>query len=254
MTNLLIDAHLKRLRMPAMARNYAKMAEEARDNNQSFESYLLALLDQEIGQREENVQAARVRQAKFPAQKTLEAFDFTLVPKVSPQKVLNLAQADYVAKHENVILVGPNGTGKTHLAIGLGIAACRRGKRVRFTTAPALVNDLIEARQDYRLSRLQAYYQRIDLLILDEFGFVPFPRDGAELLFNLVASRYERRSTVLTTNLEFGRWTEVLGDEMMTGALVDRLTHQAHILLIEGESYRFRQSLKNSKREKKKDS
>lgn len=250
--NLLIEAHLKRLRMPAIARSYAKLAEEARQNNQSFETYLLALLENEVAQREENVQRARVRQARFPSIKTLEAYDFKLVPKVSPQRILSLAQAEYISKSENVILIGPNGTGKTHLATGLGLAACRKGKRVRFVTAPALVNELIEARQDYRLSRIQAAYQRVDLLIIDELGFVPFPRDGAELLFNLVASRYERRSTMVTTNLEFGRWTEVIGDETMAAALIDRLTHHAHILLVDGESYRFRESLKRAKQEKKK--
>lgn len=243
-SKLLIDAHLKRLKLPAIKRSYEAMAREAADTNQSFEGYLLALLEQEVLQRDESLQRARIQAARFPSVKTLEQFDFSAAPDLSKPKILQLAQGEYADRRENVILVGSNGTGKTHLAISLGVCACRQGRRVRFVTAPALVNELMEARQEYRLSRLEAHYQRVEILIVDELGFVPFARDGAELLFNLCAARYERRTTIVTTNLEFSRWPEVLGDHAMAGALVDRLTHHAHIVQVNGESYRFRESLK----------
>lgn len=244
MTELLIEAYLKRLRMPAVARSYQALAREAADANQGFEAFLLALLEQEVRQRDENLQRSRIKAARFPAIKTLDQFDFSIVPDLNKPKALHLAQGEYAERRENIILIGNHGTGKTHLAIALGVCACRQGRRVRFVTAPGLVNELLEARQQYRLSRVEAYYQRVEILILDELGYVPFPRDGAELLFNLCAARYERRSTILTTNLEFSRWPEVLGDNTMAGALVDRLTHHAHVVPVNGESYRFRESLK----------
>jgi DNA replication protein DnaC len=242
--NLLIEAHLKRLKLPAMARSYEGMAREAAAANQSFENYLLALLEQEVRQRDENLQRSRLQSARFPAIKTLDQFDFSVVPDLNKARVLHLAQGDYVDRRENILLIGDNGIGKTHLSIGLGVCACRQGRRVRFVTAPALVNELTEARQEHRLSRVEAYYQRVEVLILDELGFVPFPRDGAELFFNLCAARYERRTTIVTSNLEFSRWPEVLGDHTLAGALVDRLTHHAHILNAKGESWRFRESLR----------
>lgn len=244
MTNdLLIEAHLKRLRLPAIGRVYRQLAREAETSNQTYEHYLLALLDQEIQQREENVQRSRVRSARFPVVKTLDQFDFSLLPDLNSPRILQLAAGEYLTRHENVIFIGPNGTGKTHLAIGLALCACRQGKRVRFVTAPSLVNELLEARKDYRLSRIEAYYQKLDLLVIDELGFVPFAREAAELLFGVCAGRYERRSTLITSNLEFSRWTEVLGEASLAGALVDRLTHHAHIVHIVGDSFRFRHSL-----------
>jgi len=244
MNKLLIGAYLKRLKLPAIARSYEELAREAASSNQGYDSYLLALLEQEVRQRDENLQRTRIQTARFPSMKTLDQFDFSAVPELNKAQVLLLAQGEYVERRDNVILIGSNGTGKTHLAIGLGVCACRQGRRVRFVTAPALVNELLEARQDHRLSRLEAFYQRVDVLVLDELGFVPFARDGAELLFNLCAARYERRTTIVTSNLEFSRWPEVLGDHTMAGALVDRLTHHAHIIQVNGESYRFRESLK----------
>lgn len=242
-SNLLIEAHLKRLKLPAIARSYEAMAREAAAANQTFEGYLLALLEQEVRQRDENLQRSRLQSARFPAIKTLDEFKFSAIPDLNKARVLHLAQGEYADRRENILLIGNNGTGKTHLAISLGICACRQGRRVRFVTAPALVNELTEARKEYRLSRVEAYYQRVEILILDELGFVPFARDGAELFFNLCAARYERRTTILTSNLEFSRWPEVLGDDTLAGALVDRLTHHAHIIQVNGESYRFRESL-----------
>lgn len=243
-SDLLIEAHLKRLKLPAIARTYQAMAREAAVANQGFEGYLLALLEQEVRQRDENLQRSRLQAARFPAVKTLDQFDFTAVPDLNKTRVLHLAQGEYADRRENILLIGNNGTGKTHLSIGLGVCACRQGRRVRFVTAPGLVNELTEARQQYRLSRVEGYYQRVEVLILDELGFVPFARDGAELFFNLCAARYERRTTIVTSNLEFSRWPEVLGDHTLAGALVDRLTHHAHILQVNGESYRFRESLR----------
>lgn len=244
---LLIDAYLKRLKLPGVARCFIPMAREAEAANQTYEAYLLAVLEQEVQQRDANVQKARLRQAKLPEVKTFEQFEFSAVPSLNKPKVLTLASGEYLAKNENIILLGGNGVGKSHIATALAVCACRQGKRVRFVTAPALVNELLEARQNYRLSRVEATYQRVDLLVLDELGFVPFARDGAELLFNLLAMRYERKSTIVTSNLEFARWTEVMGDQTLTGALLDRMTHHAHILKIEGDSYRFKQSLRRSR-------
>ncbi len=250
--NVLIEAHLKRLRMPTASRLYLSLAREAESNNQTYESYLLALLDAEIQQRDVNVQRTRVKRAKFPVIKTLEEFNFSALPELNGSRFLTLAQNSYLERKENVLLIGPCGVGKTHLAIGLGVAACRARKKVRFTTTPALVNELLEARENHKLSRVETAYAKLDLLILDEFGFVPFPKDGAELLFHLVASRYERGSIVLTSNLEFSKWTEVMGDHALAGAFVDRLTHHAHIVQIDGDSFRFKNSLQTKKRAKNK--
>lgn len=242
--NLLIEAHLKRLKMPSISRMYEDFARDAEANNQTYEAYLLALLEQEVQHRDTSTQRARIKAARFPVIKTLDGFDFSAVPDLNQPRILTLSQNDYIDRHENILILGATGLGKTHLAIGLGIAACRARKRVRFTTTPALVNELLEARQEHRLAKILAAYQKLDLLILDEFGFVPFPKDGSQLLFNLIAARHEIHSTILTSNLEFSRWTEVIGDQTLAGALVDRLTHRADIIQIKGDSYRFRESLR----------
>lgn len=248
-STLLLDSYLKRLRLPAVAKHYGPLARQAAQAKQGFEDYLLALLEQEVLQREENQLRRRIKQARFPVLKTLADFDFGALPSLNPHKVLNLAEGGYIERQEVVILMGNAGTGKTHLAIALGLEACRKGRRVRFTTAAGLINELVEAREAHRLSRVEAMLDKMDLLILDEIGYVPFSRSGAELLFHVCAARYERGSLIITTNLPFSQWTEVFGDERLTGALLDRLTHHCHILEINGESYRFKQSLK--KREAK---
>lgn len=208
--------------MPTVASLYLNLAREAETSNQTYENYLLALLDAEVQQRDINVQKTRVKRAKFPTIKTLEEFDFSALPEINSSRFLTLAHNSYIEKKENVLLIGPCGVGKTHLAIGLGVAACRARKKVRFITTPALVNELIEARENHKLSRVEAAFAKLDLLILDEFGFVPFPKDGAELLFHLIASKYERGSVILTSNLEFSKWTEVMGDQALAGAFVER--------------------------------
>jgi DNA replication protein DnaC len=243
-SDLLLQTYLKRLRLPAVAANYQRVAQEAGRTNQSYERYLLALAEAEVQQREANAERQRLGQARFPSLKTLDAFDFTAIPALSKQTIIELAQCHYLQARENIVLLGPTGTGKTHCAIALGIAACREGKRVRFVTAAGLVNELMEAKAQLRLSKLEAALSRLDLLVLDEVGFVPFTKAGAELLFGVLSDRYERGSVLLTTNLDFASWTEVFGDARLTGALLDRLTHRCHIIEFQGDSYRFKESLR----------
>lgn len=242
--DLLLQTYLKRLRLPAVAANYRRVAQEAIQTNQSYERYLLALAEAEVQQREANAERQRIAQARFPSLKTLDAFDFTAIPALSKQAIIELAQCHYLAAKENIVLLGPTGTGKTHCAIALGIAACREGQRVRFVTAAGLVNELIEAKSQLRLSKLEAALSRLDLLVLDEVGFVPFAKAGAELLFGVLSDRYEQGSVLITTNLDFASWTEVFGDARLTGALLDRLTHRCHIIEFQGDSFRFKESLR----------
>ena len=240
---MLLETYLKKLKMPQAAKTYESLAREASDNNLGYEGYLLGVLEQEIHQRENNRIQRGIRQASFPVIKTLESFDFKAIPSISKPKVLKLMQGEYIRKRENIILVGSSGVGKTHIAVALGYEACRQGMRVKFYTAAGLINELLAAQQEYRLSRLEKQWLMPHLVILDELGYVPFSKVGSELLFQFCSSRYERGSLIITTNLEFPKWTEVLGDEQMTAALLDRLTHNAHILNINGDSYRFKQAL-----------
>ncbi|MDQ5852929.1 MAG: IS21-like element helper ATPase IstB [Chloroflexota bacterium] len=242
-TQAVIEAYLKRLRLPTIARDYVALAREAEATNAGYVAYLQAVLEQEVRQRDENQLHRRLRQADFPYEKRLEDFDFSAVHTLQPARVMELATGTYISRHENVILVGPSGLGKTHLLIGLGRAACFAGYRVIFRTAMALANELELAQQELRLERLQRHYRKYDLLLVDELGYLPVSRTAAQLLFALCSDRYERASVGLTTNLDFGHWTEVFQDERMTAALLDRLTHRSHIVVLEGTSYRFQQSL-----------
>jgi DNA replication protein DnaC len=196
----------------------------------------------------ENREKRRLKEAKFPLLKPLETFDFEAVPQLDKRLVRDLAAGDYLKARRNVILMGKSGAGKTHLATALGIEACRQSKRVRFVTGYALANELIEARTERDLNRLLGKYARIDLLILDELGYVPFSKEGAELLFQILAERHERGSVIITTNLGFADWTQVFGDPNMTAALLDRLTHRAHIIECTWDSYRLKQSLKGGEK------
>ncbi|MCL4486861.1 MAG: IS21-like element helper ATPase IstB [Chloroflexi bacterium] len=242
--DLLLQTHCKRLRLPTLAHNYAKFAPEAAQANQPYRQFLLALLEQEVLQREANQERRRIQAAKFPVLHTLDSFDFSMVTSVNKAKILELARGEYLTQCENILLVGEIGTGKTHLATALGVAACRQGKRVRFHTAANLVHELTEAQDERRLLRLQTQLMKQDLIILDEVGFVPFSTQGSQLLFQFCSERYQRGSMILTTNLEFPRWTEVFGDPQLTGALLDRITHHCHIIECHGDSYRFKQSMK----------
>jgi DNA replication protein DnaC len=242
--DLLLRSYLKRLRLPVVAQNYTRLSDEAAANNQTFPDYLLALIEGEIVQREENTQKLRISKARFPVMKTLDGFEFSAIPSLNKALVLELSRGSYIEKRENIIFMGSYGTGKTHLAISLGISACRQGKRVRFSTAAGLINDLLEAQAQLRLGRLEASLARYDVIVLDELGFVPFTKEGAEALFTFCSGRYERGSLIITTNLDFARWKEIFGEEALTGALLDRLTHRCHIIEMNGDSYRFKENLK----------
>ena len=247
--DLQIRNYLKRLRLPVIAQNYSLLAKEAAANNQTFQDYLFALLEGETIQREEHAQKLRLSRARFPFMKTLDSFEFNTIPSVNKALVLELSRCSFIDRRENVIFIGSYGTGKTHLAISLAVCACRLGKKVRFYTVAGLINDLLEAQSQLRLGKLESMLSKCDLIILDELGFVPFTKEGAEALFTFCASRYERGSLVITTNLDFARWKEIFGDEALTGALLDRLTHRCHILEMNGDSYRFKQSLRSKNKD-----
>lgn len=241
---LLLDYYLKRLKLPTVRRLYKDLARDAAEHNKTFEEYLQALMEQEVIHREDNQLQRRLKAAGFPVPKTLESFDFTAIPSVNKAKILALSKSEYIRDRENVLFVGNSGTGKTHLATALGIAACRQGYRVRFWRVGQLVAELQEAQNEHRLSRLEKQWLRLDLVVLDELGYVSLSRTASELLFHFVAARYERGSLMITTNLEFSEWPQVFGDEKMTAALADRVTHKAHIIEMNGESYRFRETLR----------
>jgi DNA replication protein DnaC len=204
--------------------------------------YLLRLAELELIERERRMVERRIKEARFPAVKSLDSFDFLALPSLNKTLVLELARSEYVLRRENVIAVGNSGTGKSHVALGLGLAACQKGLSVGFTTAAALVNELLEARDEKRLLRLQRQLAAYKLLVIDELGYVPLSQTGAELLFEVFSQRYERGSTIVTSNLPFDEWTGVFASERLTGALLDRLTHHVHILEMNGDSYRLKQS------------
>ena len=244
--NLILDDYLRRLRLPVIRGIYQKISQEAGKNNLSYEDYLLALVEEETLVREENALKRRIKQAHFPYLKTLESFDFS-VCRIDRHKVIQLSEGEYIHQKQNLIFLGEPGLGKTHLAIALGIEGCKKGYRVLFFTAAGLINEMKEAKDKSSLVSLEKKLSRTHLVIVDELGFVPFDKMGAELLFELISSRYEQGSVIITSNLPFANWTEVFHDQRLTGALLDRVTHHAHIIQIEGESYRFRQSLTRCK-------
>ena len=239
---LLLKHHLKQLKLPTFLAEYEKQARECAQAAIDHAGYLLRLAELELIERERRMVERRIRAAKFPAVKSLDSFEFTAIPSLNKMLVLELARSEYVLRRENIIALGNSGVGKTHIALALGLAACQRGFSVTFTTAPALVNELMEARDERRLLRLQKQLAACKLLIIDELGYVPFSQTGAELLFETFSQRYERGSTVVTSNLPFEDWTSIFGSERLTGALLDRMTHHVHILEMNGDSYRLKQS------------
>src|SRR5579862_6542523 len=247
--NPLLRANLKSLRLPTMLGEHDKLARDAAASNQTFEDYLLRLTELELAARSANALAARIKNAGFPVLKELDSYDFSALPTLNKPKILELARCEWIRQHTNCCLVGSVGTGKTHLAISLGLAACRESLRVRYFTAATLVNLLEEKQKQYQLDRLLGQLDHVELLICDELGHRTFSRGGAELLFQVFADRYERRSLLLTSNLAFSDWGQVFHGERMTAALLDRLTHHCHIFEMNGESYRFRESMK-AKRKK----
>jgi len=241
---VLLEHHLKALRLPTILREYDKVAQQCAAEDIDYPRFLLRITELELLDRERRATERRVRQAKFPVLKSLDSFDFLAIPSLNKAMVLELARSEFLVRRENALLLGNSGTGKTHVALALGLAACQKGYRVRFTTAAAMVHELIEAKDEKRLLRYQKQMAAYELLIVDELGFVPLSKTGAELLFEVFSQRYERGSTMVTSNLPFQEWTEILGSERLTGALLDRLTHHVHILEMNGDSFRLKQSRK----------
>jgi len=239
---VLLQHHLKKLRLPTFHSEYNKLAQQCAAQNKDHIAYLLRLCELELIERERRMIERRIKAAKFPATKSLDSFSFKAIPSLNKVLTMELARGEFIDRRENIIALGPSGTGKTHIALGLGLAACQKGRKVRFTTAAALVHELIEAVDERRLQRLQKQLVSQDLLVIDELGFVPLSKTGAELLFEIISLRYERGSIIITSNLPFDEWTEVFGAERLTGAILDRLTHHVSILEMNGESYRLRQS------------
>lgn len=241
---VLLEHYLKQLRLPTMVREYPKLAEQCAQEGVAFEQFLLRLVELEILDRERRSTERRIKSARFPVTKTLDTYNFLALPSLNKKLVVELARCEWITRRENVLALGNSGTGKTHIGLALGMAACQQGFRVRFTTAASLTHELIEARDERRLMRYQKNLGRQDLLVVDELGFVPLSKTAAEMLFEVFSQRYERSSTLVTSNLPFAEWTEVLGSERLTGALLDRLTHHVHILEMNGESYRLKTSKK----------
>jgi len=246
--NALLESYLRQLKLPSFAQNYAAIASDAARTDLSCERYLLVLCEAELAQRDANRVERCTAQARLPVLKELSQFDWSCVQGVSKTRVFELAQGGYIAHAEPILMIGNPGLGKTHVATGLALAACRQGRRVRFYHVATLVNDLIVAQHELKLSRFLALLCKQELLVLDEFGFIPFSREGANLLFQLCSALYERSAIIITSNLKFGDWKNVLGEEHLAAALLDRLTHRAHILEFLGESFRFRQRLQQAER------
>ena len=239
---VLLAHHLKALKLPTLLREYDKVARQCAAEGVDHVRFLLRLVELEVIDRERRMIERRIKAAKFPAVKSLDSFDFAALPSLNKALVMELARSEYVERRQNIIAVGNSGTGKTHIGLGLGLAACQKGLSVGFTTAAALVHELIEARDEKRLLRLQRQFAAYKLLIIDELGYVPLSPTGAELLFEVFSQRYERGSTMVTSNLPFDEWTSVFASERLTGALLDRLTHHVHILEMNGDSFRLKHS------------
>ncbi|TAH39420.1 MAG: AAA family ATPase [Planctomycetota bacterium] len=246
--HLVVD--LRTLCLTTVAAHWERQTEEASRKRQPHAEYLAELMALEVARRRERRIARRIKDARFPVLKTLDGFDFGVQLQLDREAVLELARGDYIEQKSNVVLAGGVGTGKTHLAIALGLAACQQERRVRFVTAAELTNTLVEAKRDGRLSRKLEYFLRFDLILLDELGYVPFDKEGADLLFGFISRAYEQRSLVVTTNLPFARWTEVFLDATAAAAVIDRIVHHAVVLKLEGESFRLKAAAKRRGRRK----
>jgi len=244
MKALLIE-NLKSLKLSTMISNLASHLRQAKQDKLEYEEFLLNLTEAEVQVRKENGCKRRLREAKFPLIKPLETFDFGAAAQLDARLIKELSGCEYVDKSRNIIFLGKSGTGKTHLATGLGMEACKQGIRTRFVTGCGLANELIEARDEKTLARAVRRYASYGLLIIDELGYVPFSKEGAQLIFQILAERHERKPVMITTNMGFGDWTQIFGDPSMTAALLDRITHKAHVISCTWESYRLKETLKN---------
>lgn len=246
--NALLMENLKALKLSAMKRDLESQMRQAKQDKQGYDEFLLNLTEIEVLTRKENGYKRRLAEAKFPLIKPLETFDFGAAQEIDARLIKELSRCDYVKESRNIIFMGKSGTGKTHLATGLGIEACKNGIRTKFVTGCGLANELIEARDEKALSRTIKRYTRYGVLIIDELGYVPFSKEGAQLIFQILAERHERIPVIITTNMGFGDWTQIFGDANMTAALLDRITHKAHVINCTWESYRLKETLKNRKR------
>jgi DNA replication protein DnaC len=243
-----VRQYCKAVRAPTIAANFLALAEQAVKENQSHIRYLEALLAMESEERDRHAIANRMREAQLPRTKTLEEFDFGQAPNIPAARIRELAEGGYIERSEPVVLIGDCGTGKSHLATGLCVAACRQKRRVRFTTAAALVNELVEAKQNNQVRRLMSRWQRYELIALDEVGYVPLADVGAEFLFQVISERAERAAIIVTTNLPFSEWTTVFPNPRLCKALLDRITDRAHIIETGTESFRFRRTAERRKK------
>ena len=248
MKALLIE-NLKNLKLSTIIRDLNSHLRQARQNQLDYDEFLLNLTEIEVQVRKENGRKRRLREAKFPLLKPLETFKFDSAPDLDVRLIKELSTCEYIKKPKNIIFLGKSGTGKTHLATALGMEACKQGIRTRFVTGCGLANELIEARDEKVLGRAMKRYAGYGLLIIDELGYVPFSKEGAELLFQVLAERHERKSVIITSNMGFGDWTQIFGEPNLTAALLDRVTHKAHIINCTWESYRLKDTLR--KRNKK---
>lgn len=239
--NVVLESYLKKLYLSSFIRYHEAYAAEAAQSNQSYTRFLLALAEQEVLAREARRRQRRLKEAKIPVVKELSGFDFDKVPELNQQRIRQLTSGEYIDKAEPVILIGNPGLGKTHIATALAIEATRQMHRVRFYNAAALVNELIKAQDEGRVTPFINKALNHKLVVIDELGFIPFSSTGAQLMFQLCSTLYERVAVIVTTNLKFADWNQVFGDERLTVALLDRLTHKAHIIEFVGESYRFRE-------------
>jgi len=244
---VLLKHHLTALRLPTVRAECEQLARQCASENIDYLGFLQRLCERELGDRERRACARRLKAARLPQVKSLDEFDFAAQPSLNRALVVELSRCDFIDRRETVILLGGPGTGKTHVAIGLAAAACQRGKKVRFFRVTELLTQLLEAREERALGRLRGQLARLDLLVLDELGYVPASQVGAELLFDVISTSHERTSVIVTTNLPFERWTEVLGNERLVGATLDRLTHRCHLLEATGESYRLRAARRRRK-------